>query len=86
MSVVQNNSIKEEDIIRVNIHKNLLKEFQLRKEEYEKKVGYKINGGTPVISLICAEILKKDRENKKDRIVIEIRKMKGLKRVETVFL
>ena len=80
------NKISREDIIRVNIHRRLLEEFELRKGIYEKKLGYTINGGAPVISLICAEILRKDRENDKNRIVIEVRKIKGLKRVETLLL
>jgi len=76
----------ENEIIRVNIHKSLLEEFKLRKDLYEKKLGYRINGGTPIISKVCAEVLKRDREKRTDRIIIEIRKIKGLKRIETIFI
>jgi hypothetical protein len=82
----QSEELKESEIIRVNIHRSLLDEFRIRKENYEKKLGYRINGGTPIISQICAEILKRDRENRKDRIIIEVHKIKGLKRIDTIFL
>ena len=78
--------ISEDDIIRVNIHKNLLEEFRIRKEEYEKSLKYKINGGTPIISQLCAEILKRERTNSKHKIEIEVHKIKGMKRIETVLL
>jgi len=86
MTMQQSEELKESEIIRVNIHRSLLDEFRIRKENYEKKLGYRINGGTPIISQICAEILKRDRENRKDRIIIEVHKIKGLKRIDTIFL
>jgi len=78
--------VNESEIVRVNIHKDLLAEFKLRKELYEKKLGYRFNGGTPIISQICAEILKRNREKSKDKIIIEVRKIKGVKKIDTVFL
>ena len=84
--VKMNNKIPDEEIIRINVHKSLLEEFKTRKEEYEQKIGYKINGGTPIISQICAEILKHQRNGNKDKIVVEVQKVKGLKRVDTILL
>jgi hypothetical protein len=81
-----NNRISEDEIIRVNIHKSLLEEFRIRKELYEKKIGYKITGGTPIISQICAKMLEQERTGKRDKIVIEVHKIKGLKSVETFLL
>lgn len=81
-----NNKIPDNEIARIHIHKSLLDEFAIRKELYEKKIGYRINGGTPIISQICAKILEKERTNNKDKIIIEVRKVKGLKRVESIFI
>jgi len=81
-----NNKIPDNEIARIHIHKSLLDEFAIRKSLYEKKIGYRINGGTPIISQICAKILEKERTNNKDKIIIEVRKVKGLKRVESIFL
>jgi len=80
------NKITEDAIIRINVHKSLLEEFRLRKEIYEKQLGYKINGGTPIISQLCAKILEIERTDKNKKIVIEVHKVKGLKRVETFLL
>ena len=81
-----NNKMSDDELIRIFIHKSLLEEFRVRKEDYEKKLGYKINGGTPVISQLCAKILEKERTGNKDRILLEIHKVKGLKRYDVIFL
>jgi aspartate-semialdehyde dehydrogenase len=75
--------------VRINVHPTLEDEFKYWREKFEDLAGYKIEGGKPVISKICAHILKElrtksAREEKK--IIIEVRKVIGLKRVKIVFL
>lgn len=84
--IMVNHKVADNDIIRINVHKSLLEEFKVRKEQYEKKLGYVINGGTPIISQICAKMLENERLGKKDKIIIEVHKIKGLKRIDTIFL
>lgn len=82
-------NINASEIIRINVHKSLAEEFRIRKEIYEKAINYKINGGTPVVSELCARILAKQRTMKigdPEKIVIEIRKIKGQKKIQTLFL
>lgn len=75
-----------EELSRVFIHNTLVEEMRIRKEDYEKKLGYKLDGGTPVISNICAEILKRQRLGSKDKIIIEFHKIKGKKKNSIIIL
>lgn len=77
---------EEENLIRVSVHPNLIAEFKARKEMFEKKVGYKIEGGYPIISKICAEELKRNREKNKKQVRLEVNKVKGIKKSRVTFL
>jgi aspartate-semialdehyde dehydrogenase len=81
------NIVLEDNIepVRIHVHPTLEDEFKFWKFELEKIAGYEITGGKPTVSKVCAYILKnlrtkKSREEK--RIVIEIRKVIGLKKVK----
>jgi hypothetical protein len=75
--------------VRIHVHPSLEDEFKFWREEFEKIAGYEIAGGKPIISKICAHLLKqlrtkKSREEK--RIIIEIHKIVGLKKSKITFL
>lgn len=74
------------DLVRVWIHKDLLEEMRIRKEIIESKLGYKVDGGLPVSSQLCAKILKQHREKEGKRITVEVQHIKGTKRGEVFFL
>lgn len=78
--------MKENKLARVWVHESLEQELKIRKEEFEKQIGYPIAGGLPVISEVCAEILRQQRMGKKDKIVLEVRKIKGIKKSEILIL
>lgn len=75
-----------EQLSRVFIHNDLVDELKIRKEILEKKLKYKVEGGVPIISKICAEVLKKQREKNTDTVKIEFYKVKGAKRIRFLIL
>ena len=70
----------------IQVHEDLIKEFNLMKEILENESGYSIRGGNPVISKIVAEILKHRREGKTENIKLEVKKVKGIKKIDVFFL
>lgn len=78
--------MEDDEIKRCYVHVDLVNEFECRKEAYEKELGYAISGGIPVISKICAEILRKQRLKEKDPIKLEVTKLKGIKKSSLTFL
>lgn len=74
--------------IRVHIHPELELEFQHWKTKLEEKAGKKLEGGRPIISKLCAEILKTLRLEPKTKrnIIIEIRKIPRVGKYEVFFL
>jgi len=44
----------QEKPVVIQVHPLLLEEFKLLKEKMEKKVGYKIYGGMPIVSKLVA--------------------------------
>jgi hypothetical protein len=70
----------------VQVHIDLLREFDLMKRELEEKSGYPIKGGNPVISQLVAQILKDRREKTKDKKCFELKKVKGEKKKEILYL
>jgi hypothetical protein len=74
------------EIKNVQVHISLLEEFDLMKKEIEEKAGYPLRGGNPVVSKICAQILKDRREKRKNKDCFEIRKVKGEKKKEILYL
>jgi hypothetical protein len=78
--------MEDERPVRVWVHPALIDELNKRKEILEEETGYKINGGMPIVSKICALELKKNREKDKKIIRAEIHKVKGIKKNEIVEL
>lgn len=76
----------EENPIKLWVHPALAEEFKVRKEILEKKVGYKINGGIPIVSKICAVELKKRRLHEKGKIEIQVEKRKGEQKFDIFFM
>jgi hypothetical protein len=68
------------------VHEDLVREFQLFKEELERLTGYPVKGGNPVISKLVANILKQRREQNIKNIQLEVHKVKGVKKSEIFFL
>lgn len=60
----------------------LVEEFKNIKEYLEKKLGYKIYGGMPIVSKIIAMQLKEKRLNKKLSVEVTFTKIKGEKKVK----
>ena len=48
----------------ISVHPLLKEELQQRKEQIEKKNGYRLHGGIPIVSKMAALELKKLREHK----------------------
>lgn len=72
--------------LRIWVHPMLIDEFRIRKEILEKKTGYAVNGGIPIISKVCALELRKLRTGDKNNIKLEVHKIKGMKKNEIMFL
>ena len=75
-----------EELKIIQVHPDLVREFNFLKEELEKRTGYPIKGGNPIISKIVAQILKRRRDEIKDNVKIEVKKIKGVKKNEVFFL
>jgi hypothetical protein len=75
-----------EELRIVQVHIDLLREFDLMKKELELKSGYPIKGGNPVISQLVAQILKDRREKTINKQCFEIKKVKGEKKKEILYL
>jgi hypothetical protein len=76
----------DEQLKIIQVHPELIREFNLFKEELEKLTGYPIKGGNPVISKLVANILKQRREQNVKNIQLEVHKVKGVKKNEIFFL
>lgn len=74
------------ELRQMSVHVSLLNEFNKMKEELEAKTGYAIKGGNPVISQIVANILKERRECRPKKDCFEIKKVKGEKKKEILWL
>lgn len=78
-----------DSLVRVHIHKDLESEFQYWREIFEKKAGYNMSGGKPVVSKYIAEILNKLRTRKEREnihIVVEFRKIPRTGKCKVSFL
>jgi hypothetical protein len=78
--------MEPDELKNIQVHNSLLTEFEFMKEELEKKTGYPIRGGNPVISKLVAKILKDRREGNTQKCQFEIQKVKGVKKKEILFL
>jgi len=73
-------NILEKPVV-IQVHPLLLEEFKFMKEKIEEKVGYKINGGMPIVSKLIAMQLKEMRSGKKQIIEVVYEKIKGEKKI-----
>jgi hypothetical protein len=76
----------ENELARIWCDQSLVEEFKEWRTHLEEKTGNKLNGGSPTISKICAEILKRIRTKNKKVLRLEITKIKGLDKCEVNFL
>ena len=70
----------------IQVHPDLIREFNIMKADLERTTGYPIKGGNPVVSKIVAEILRKRREKLGENVKIEVQKVKGCKKNGVHFL
>ena len=75
-----NNHDKDKPVV-IQVHPVLLEEFKILKELIEKKTGYKIYGGMPIVSKLIAEQMKEKRLKNKKIIEISCSKVKGEKKI-----
>jgi len=75
-----------EDPVKIRVHPLLVKELQLRKEILEKKSKYKIYGGLPMVSKICALELRKRRLKEKGIIEVHLQKRIGEKKSDVFIM
>jgi len=73
-------NILEKPVV-IQVHPLLLEEFKFMKEKIEDKVGYKINGGMPIVSKLIALQLKEMRSGNKHIIEVVYEKIKGEKKI-----
>jgi len=78
--------MEDEKPVIILVHPLLRNELHIRKLTMEKEIGYKINGGLPVVSKLVALELEKIRTNNKKNINIELHKKKGTKKVDLIKL
>lgn len=76
----------KEEAIKIRVHPLLVEELRLRKEDIEKKTGYKLNGGIPIVSKIAAIELRQRRLHEKGKIEISVQKRKGEKKNDVIFM
>lgn len=87
--VVHKEEIEKDSLVRIYIHKDLELELQHWKDVLEKKAGYDVAGGRPVVSKLIAEILKllRTKEGReKKHITIELRKIPRIGKCKVTFL
>ncbi len=72
----------QEKPVVIQVHPLLLEEFKLLKEKMEKKVGYKIYGGMPIVSKLVALQIKENRTGHKQIVEIIYEKVKGEKKIK----
>lgn len=81
--------MEDERFVRIYVHPLLKEEFDIRQNalrEEMKKIGKELRDSIPIISLMCAKILQKERLRDKKYIRAEIVKIKGVKKNEITFL
>ena len=72
----------DEETTIIRVHPLLLEEFKVVKEEIEKKVGYKIYKGMPIVSKMIAMSLQEKRKTGKGVIEVTFDKIKGEKKIK----
>lgn len=76
----------DNEIVRIYVDKDLEDELKIRREIYEKKIGYTLKGGMAPVSKICARILREQRQKERGCIKVECQKMVGVKKSEVFLL
>jgi hypothetical protein len=71
---------EQEAVVRIYVHTDLVKEFDEWKQALVNIGKYPIAGGTPIVSQVCAEALKRLRTKDCNKVQVHLEKMKGLKR------
>jgi hypothetical protein len=87
--VIHKDETEKDSLVRIHIHKDLELELQYWKDLFEKKAGYDVSGGRPIVSKFLAEILKQIRTKEgreKKHIVIELRKIPRTGKCKVSFL
>lgn len=76
----------DEDVSRIWVHPSMEEELKKWQEIFEKKTGFPAKGGIPIVSELCARVLKAVREKEKKTITVQFYKIKGAHKNNINFL